>query len=620
MIGEYRIQGVLGRGGMGAVYEAIHPLIDKRAAIKIIHRELCENHESVARFQQEAKAVNRIGHPNIVDVFGYGATEDGRAYLIMELLVGEALSAWLHADRAPGLSVQSTCDILIEVSHALEAAHGAGVLHRDLKPDNIFLAQARGGQTIVKLLDFGIAKLGVGEGLTQPSIEYTQPGVFVGTPKYIAPEQARGMPLAGSADIYALGAVTFELLAGRAPFVGVDAVELIAKHVTMQAPLPSVFNPTLPAIADALCSQMLDKDPGRRPTIQQVRAMLEQLKLAPPRDPKETQDPARDRATEIIAAPAAPGFAPIVPPAAAAAAAAGLTAAAVIHPGSAPGLTATAAPSVPMTAVPNSSPSLGFPGRLPAGMPLPGSTMQHAVMPSGSKFQTSTANPSYAPSTTGRGAMAIMASPPSAQPRGVPWWAFALAALGVLALGTWMLGHVVDRNDDAGPPGQPGQTTSAPLASPAQPPVVPVTAPVVTPPPAIGASDPTVTPIVAPDASIEVELAPEIDAAIAIDPVAGSAGSAAGSAGPTIDIEPPPSPPTPPVRPIHRPPSHPPATPHHNTPIPPIVTTDTPEPPPSTPATTPPADHEHDKPIKKPGTKKPDDDDAIVSPFKKKSP
>src|SRR5580698_7934843 len=175
MIGDYKIVGVLGRGGMGAVYEAVHPLIDKRAAIKIIHRDLCENEESVARFRQEAKLVNQIGHPNIVDVFGLGATEDGRTYLIMELLVGESLAAWLSPDRAPGLSVQSTCDILVEVSHALEAAHDAGIIHRDLKPDNIFLAQTRGGQTIVKLLDFGIAKLSFGEH-TQTSIDYTQPG------------------------------------------------------------------------------------------------------------------------------------------------------------------------------------------------------------------------------------------------------------------------------------------------------------------------------------------------------------------------------------------------------------------------------------------------------------
>jgi serine/threonine protein kinase len=306
MIGDYKIVGVLGRGGMGAVYEAVHPLIDKRAAIKIIHRDLCENEESVARFRQEAKLVNQIGHPNIVDVFGLGSTEDGRVYLIMELLVGESLAAWLSPDRAPGLSVQSTCDILVEVTHALEAAHDAGIIHRDLKPDNIFLAQTRGGQTIVKLLDFGIAKLGFGEH-TQTSIDYTQPGVFVGTPKYIAPEQARGLPLAGTADLYALGAVAFELLAGRPPFIGVDAVELIAKHVTMQAPLPSVFNPTLPVIADVMCSQMLDKDPSRRPLISQIRSMLEQLKIAPPRDPHDTIDPAREKQTEIIQLPVPSG-------------------------------------------------------------------------------------------------------------------------------------------------------------------------------------------------------------------------------------------------------------------------------------------------------------------------
>ena len=588
MIGEYRIEGVLGRGGMGAVYEAIHPLIDKRAAVKIIHRDLCENDESVARFQQEAKAVNRIGHPNIVDVFGYGMTEDGRAYLIMELLVGEPLSAWLAADRAPGLSVQSTCDILIEVSHALEAAHGAGVLHRDLKPDNIFLAQARGGQTIVKLLDFGIAKLGVGEDVTKPSIDYTQPGVFVGTPKYIAPEQARGLTLAGSADIYALGAVTFELLAGRAPFVGVDAVELIAKHVTMQAPLPSVFNPALPAIADVLCSQMLDKDPGRRPTIQQVRAMLEQLKTAPARDPKDTQDPARDRATEIIAAPAAPGHAP------AAAASIGVTGMAGI----------AGMPSV-----------TGAAALHQAGAPLPGLPPLAATATSQPMAQSMPMPMAMAQSQP----MAQQMPMPAPARSGAPWWTLIVLLLGVVALGMWLLGHVVDRNDDVGPPA--GAATTAAPAS---------TLPTVQAPPPV--AEPSVTPI-APvlDAAIQVELQPEIDAAappaIAIDPQPPppAAGTATGSdaAAIAIDPTPPGPPPTAPATPSHgqRPhvPSRP-AQPRHNQPIPPIITNDAPD----EPATPPPVQQPSVPDRGKPTTtkpKKPSDDDAIESPFsKKKSP
>ena len=165
MIGDYKIDRSIGMGGMGAVYQATQPLIGKRVAIKVLHRHLCENPTAINRFVTEARAVNQIGHPNIVDVFGFGMADDGRAFLVMELLVGETLEARMKG----GMRFGDACDVLIEVTHALEAAHEVGIIHRDLKPENIFLA-TRGAS--VKLLDFGIAKL-MGD---RDVVEQTRPG------------------------------------------------------------------------------------------------------------------------------------------------------------------------------------------------------------------------------------------------------------------------------------------------------------------------------------------------------------------------------------------------------------------------------------------------------------
>ena len=277
MVGDYRIESKLGQGGMGAVYRAIHTVIDKRVALKVIHHELCEDDAAVNRFVQEARAVNRVGHPNIVDVFGFGTTTDGRAYLAMELLDGVSLAQ--RVGRGPALEAEEICDTLIEVTHALEAAHQAGIVHRDLKPDNVFLvSQARGGVR-VKLLDFGIAKLTTLGGFDQP-VDETQPGTLVGTPRYMAPEQARGLKLDGSADAYSLGVVAFELLTGRPPFLSSDPVELLAKHITLRPPVPSSLNSTLPRLADDLVGAMLEKQPSLRPSLAAIRESLVRLRAA----------------------------------------------------------------------------------------------------------------------------------------------------------------------------------------------------------------------------------------------------------------------------------------------------------------------------------------------------
>src|SRR5262245_43041303 len=208
LVGEYEIESVLGEGGMGTVFAATHPVIGKRVAIKVLRREMCANPESVSRFVQEAKAVNRIGHPNIVDIFSLGELDDGRSYFVMEMLRGEDLATRIR--RAP-LSLDETCRVLDGLACALYAAHSKGITHRDLKPENVFLHHDAGVETI-KLLDFGIAKL-VGD--ATPRLERTRTGSMMGTPRYISPEQARGVSVEGTTDVYSLGALAYELVVGR---------------------------------------------------------------------------------------------------------------------------------------------------------------------------------------------------------------------------------------------------------------------------------------------------------------------------------------------------------------------------------------------------------------------
>ena len=307
MVGDYRIDHTIGIGGMAAVYQATQPVIGKRVAIKVLHRTKSET--ALNRFIKEARAVNLIGHPNIVDVFGFGMTDSGRAYLVMELLVGETLA--VRIKRGP-ISVAETCEILIEVAHALEAAHEASVIHRDLKPENIFLAK-RKEVSSVKLLDFGIAKLI--DGFGEPGREDdTRPGVLIGTPRYISPEQVRGNVLDGRADVYALGVVAFELLAGRPPFSGAaGAYELFEKHAKLKPPKPSAFNVQLPELADDLIGAMLAKEPGERPSLPSIRETFGKLRVAPASALAAQRAAAAAEPTDVHAAPPASAMQPEAP-------------------------------------------------------------------------------------------------------------------------------------------------------------------------------------------------------------------------------------------------------------------------------------------------------------------
>ena len=268
LVGEYQLDAQIGAGGMGRVYAATHPVIAKRAAIKILHPELSVNSEAVERFVQEARSVNQIGHPNIVDIFSFGTLPDGRCYFVMEWLRGESLRDRLRKSQLPLFDALLVVDT---ITAALEAAHEKGIVHRDLKPDNIYLVEIKGAPPQVKLLDFGIAKL---LGNDDARAERTRTGNLLGTPAYMSPEQARGHLVDHRTDIYALGCVAHEMFTGALPFPADNSADMIAKHLFDEPPSARVRNPHLPPELDVLVQRMLSKEVADRPTLAQVRAIV----------------------------------------------------------------------------------------------------------------------------------------------------------------------------------------------------------------------------------------------------------------------------------------------------------------------------------------------------------
>jgi len=272
-VGGYVIDGELGHGGMGVVYSATHPVIGKRAAIKILRPEVSRSPITVERFIQEARAVNQIGHPNIVDIFAYGALPDGRAYHVMDLLVGESLRRRLKRDV---VSPSEAASVIDEITSALIAAHDHGFVHRDLKPDNVFLVTHDGRWPEVRLLDFGLAKLMPEHGVSPFT---TKTGVMLGTPEYMSPEQARGVGVDYRTDIYALGIVMFEILAGSRPFPSLgDQLATLLQHAEEPpASLADVVS-GLPDEMVQLVAAMLAKTPEARPSLAAVRTVIKRLR------------------------------------------------------------------------------------------------------------------------------------------------------------------------------------------------------------------------------------------------------------------------------------------------------------------------------------------------------
>jgi serine/threonine-protein kinase len=253
--GRYQIEDVVGEGGMATVYRAKHRVSDRHVAIKIMNATLAKNSVIQERFRREAKAAQKIAHPNIIEILEQGETGDGSLYLVMELLEGETLADVVDAGKVP---VDRALRILIQVARALARAHDLEVIHRDLKPENIFLAHLPESEELVKLLDFGIAR-------SMQDVRLTGSGEVFGTPQYMAPERITSTEAGPAADLYALGIMAFEMLTGRLPFQANDVASWFIKHMKEAPPSMRQFEPALPETLDDLVLELLAKDPSDRP-------------------------------------------------------------------------------------------------------------------------------------------------------------------------------------------------------------------------------------------------------------------------------------------------------------------------------------------------------------------
>jgi serine/threonine protein kinase len=262
--GQYQVLEKIGTGGMGSVYKASQPAMNRMVAIKILHPKLANRKDLTSRFRREARAMSQLSHPNTVKVFVYGEMEDdGSLYIVMEMLEGRNLNQTVRKEGP--IPSDRAIPILIQVCGALQEAHDLGIVHRDLKPENIFLARQGGINDFPKVLDFGLAK--VTERQMQPgSIILTQEGMVFGTPEFMSPEQAQGRTLDARSDIYSLAVILYELLTGKLPFTAKTPMEYIQKHVTEPIiPLSErVADRQFPKGLDEVMARALSKKPEQR--------------------------------------------------------------------------------------------------------------------------------------------------------------------------------------------------------------------------------------------------------------------------------------------------------------------------------------------------------------------
>src|SRR5262245_39757953 len=258
--GRYRITRKLGEGGMGEVYAAEHVHIEKKLAIKLLRPEIVSNPEAVTRFRQEARSSSSIGHKNIIAIEDFGQLPDGRIYLCMELLNGAPLNDLIQQP----MPADRLLNILIQTGHGLAAAHAKGIVHRDMKPENIFVTIAASGEDIPKLLDFGIAKVAGNDGQNN----LTRTGTIFGTPFYMAPEQALGQAVDARADVYAMGVIMYEVFAGSVPFQGESFMGILTQHITTEpepvASRAARAGRSLPPGLAEVIGHCLQKEPDRR--------------------------------------------------------------------------------------------------------------------------------------------------------------------------------------------------------------------------------------------------------------------------------------------------------------------------------------------------------------------
>lgn len=261
--GKYRLEERLGIGGMGTVYRARHLLIDRPVAVKVLNQRFVEDEAARTRFRREARAAGRLQHTNAVTVTDFGESADGYVYLVMELLEGRTLRDVL-AKEAP-LDAARSVSLMMQISAAVAAAHEAGIIHRDLKPANIFIVQRADVPAVVKVLDFGIAKLAAEAFEEDDPLTLTQVGAMIGTPRYMSPEQCDGAELTPAADVYSLGVILYEMLTGTVPFSGSTPLSIAMKHTAEIPRNPRDFVSTIPPALEQMVLHTLAKRPQDRP-------------------------------------------------------------------------------------------------------------------------------------------------------------------------------------------------------------------------------------------------------------------------------------------------------------------------------------------------------------------
>jgi serine/threonine protein kinase len=306
--GQFQILQKIGTGGMGAVYKALQPEMNRMVGVKILHPKLTNRKDLASRFRREARAMSHLTHPNTVKVFLYGELEDGSLYIVMEFLEGKNLNQTVRAEGP--MAKERALPVLIQVCGALEEAHRAGIIHRDLKPENIFLCQQGGMKDYPKVLDFGLAKVTERE-MRPGSLILTQEGMVFGTPEFMSPEQAQGKTLTPGSDIYSLAVILYEVLTGKLPFDAKGAMDFLQLHVSGR-PIPLSQRATgrvFPPLLDQVMERALAKRPEDRFTSAAEFALALQAVL----DGKESVPLAAGGA--IGGKPAAPAPAPAAAPA-----------------------------------------------------------------------------------------------------------------------------------------------------------------------------------------------------------------------------------------------------------------------------------------------------------------
>jgi len=270
--GRYRLVALIGSGGMGTVWEAEHVEIGHKVAVKLMHAEATRDADRVARFRREAHVAGNLGHDNICNVLDIGFSDEHGLYLVMPLLRGKSLAAIL--DELGSLPIARALDITAQVLDALGAAHAAGIIHRDLKPDNVFVGRVGDREDFVKVLDFGISKVSAAVEGSQP---LTQTGIVLGTPDYMAPEQARGRKdIDARVDLWAAGVMLYQMLTGERPFPGESANEIIVKIVTEEFTPLAALRPEVPADVQALVNRAMARNrEDRFPDASSMRAAVQ---------------------------------------------------------------------------------------------------------------------------------------------------------------------------------------------------------------------------------------------------------------------------------------------------------------------------------------------------------